>query len=267
MSRLPVTAFAALGAATVAAFFVTQHLKVSTPLIAGTPRPVPAYINPLSDSRCWIPTPGGKRLLISFNQMNISFYLLHRSDHVNVYVVDSSGAIVRTLASDRYMQGGAHPIRTLFTWNGREDDGKVAPDGAYYIRVALLAQDRTVDISDSAGQAEAVTVRTVPLQPVITSAAPQSIAAPAPVRIGYQGTDNLPARILLYRRGTSGKLRLVKSFGTPAGVSRTVWDGRIHQRPAAPGSYLVGLEVTDQACNTAYFPARGRSSPVVITVR
>ncbi len=266
MSRLPVTAFAALVAATIGAFFVTQHLKVSTPLIAGTPKPVPGYINPVSTSRCWIATPAG-RLLISFNHMNISFYLLHRSDHVNVYVVDGNGAIVRTLATGRYMQGGAHPVRTLFTWNGRENDGRVAPDGSYYIRVALLAQNRTVDISDSTGHPEAVTVRTIPPQPVVVSATPASIPAPAPVTIRYQGTEDLPARILLFHPSRSGKPRLVKSFGTPAGVSQAVWDGRIHGRPAAPGSYLVGLEVTDQACNTAYFPARGRLSPVVVRVR
>lgn len=267
MSRLPVTAFAALVAATVAAFFVTQHLKVSTPLIAGTPSPVPAWINPVSTNKCWIGTPAGSQL-ISFDQMRISFYLLHRSDHVDVYVVDGNGAIVRTLASNRYMQGGTHPIRTLFTWNGREDDGYVAPDGTYYIRVALLTQDRTVDLSDSTGAPEPVRVKTVPPHPVITSVAPPSISAPAPVTIGYEGTENLSARILLYRRPrTSGRPRLVKSFGTPPGVSQTVWDGRIRERPAPPGTYLVRLEVTDQACNTAYFPARGPSSRVAIVVR
>ena len=36
-------AFAALVVATVAAFFVTQHLKVTTPLIAGAPSPLPAW--------------------------------------------------------------------------------------------------------------------------------------------------------------------------------------------------------------------------------
>ena len=46
MSRLPLTAFGALIVATVAAFFVTQHLKVSTPLIAGFPHPSPSAISP-----------------------------------------------------------------------------------------------------------------------------------------------------------------------------------------------------------------------------
>ncbi len=37
VSRLPVAAFVALAVATVAAFFVTQHLKVTTPLVTGRP--------------------------------------------------------------------------------------------------------------------------------------------------------------------------------------------------------------------------------------
>ena len=41
MSRLSVAAFVALAVATAAAFFVTQHLKVTTPLLAGYPVPCP----------------------------------------------------------------------------------------------------------------------------------------------------------------------------------------------------------------------------------
>ena len=207
------------------------------------------------------------RELVSFKQMRISFYLLNRSDHVDVYLVDSNGAIVRTLATGRYMRGGANPVRTLFTWNGRQDNGKIAPDGTYYVRVALLAQGRTVDISNSAGQAEAVTVRTVPPHPVVANVTPPSISAPARVTIRYRGTQNLSGRILLYRAEASGKPRLVKSFATPAHRSEAVWDGLIRRHPAPPGTYPVGLEVTDQACNTGYFPAPGATSPIAITVR
>ena len=40
-ARLSVAAFAALVVATVGAFFVTQHLKVTTPVIAGMSQPQP----------------------------------------------------------------------------------------------------------------------------------------------------------------------------------------------------------------------------------
>src|SRR5437868_2129723 len=121
-------AFGALVATTVAAFFITQHLKVSTPLLADFPRPVPGVINPLDGVVC-----GG----VDHRRMRISFYLLHRSDDVDVYIVDQAGTIVRTLAAGVHMRGGAHPVRRLFVWNGREDNGRIAPHGLYYVRVAL----------------------------------------------------------------------------------------------------------------------------------
>ena len=46
VSRAPVAAFVALVIATVAAFFVTQHLKVTTPFIQGSPAPVPEHDQP-----------------------------------------------------------------------------------------------------------------------------------------------------------------------------------------------------------------------------
>src|SRR5579864_7789080 len=73
VTRLPVVAFVALVAATVAAFFITQHLKVATPLIAGYPSPVPAGINPVSGTRCYDPAVGKT---LDYRMMRISFYLL-----------------------------------------------------------------------------------------------------------------------------------------------------------------------------------------------
>src|SRR5437588_10523116 len=97
MRRLPAVAFAALVVATVAAFFVTQHLKVTTPLIAGRPAPDPAAINPRDGATCQG---------VNHRFTRVSFYLLHRSDDVAVYVVDQSGAVVRTIVSKRHMRRG-----------------------------------------------------------------------------------------------------------------------------------------------------------------
>ena len=44
--------FGALVLATVGAFFVTQHLKIATPLINGYPHPDPAAFNPVSGRIC-----------------------------------------------------------------------------------------------------------------------------------------------------------------------------------------------------------------------
>jgi hypothetical protein len=257
-------AFAALVAATVAAFFITQHLKVSTPLLAGFPKPVPGVINPVGGVVC---------SRVDHRQMQISFYLKHRSDEVDVYIVDQSGAIVRTLASGVHMQGGAHPVRRLFIWNGREDSGRIAPDGTYYVRVALIRQGRTVTISGSSGP-EPVEVKTTPPAPVVRSAVPHLIPSGSSmsVTITYAGNEHRGGTVRIYRTDLSGKPRLVKSFLTPWKGQRAIWDGKIRSRPAGAGTYLVGLDVTDAACNTGHFPAQlppapGTTAGAGVTVR
>ena len=146
VSRLPVGAFAALVAATIAAFFVTQHLKVTTPLIPGAPRPVPGGDRSAARQcrAC-----GGK----NSGSTTISFYLQHRADTVDVYVVDAEDdQIVRTVATGRHMRIDVRNPDGVFHWNGREDNGQVAPDGTYYFRVALLHQGRTVDLNNRASR-------------------------------------------------------------------------------------------------------------------
>jgi len=165
VSRLPVAAFVALVLATIAAFFVTQHLKVTTPILAGVPSPHPAVINPVSGRIC--KEPGGR--LVNHRVMEVSFYLLHRSDDVDVYIVDRNGSIVRTLASGRHL-GVKNREQGTFFWRGREDNGSFAPDGTYYIRVSLVHHGRAVEISNSAGP-EPITVLTHAPQPVVKSVA------------------------------------------------------------------------------------------------
>ena len=96
----------ALAALTVAAFFVTQHLKVSTPLLDGTPCAASGVDQPRR--RADLP---GARATAS---MRISFYLLNRSDDVDVDIVDPRGAVVASIASGVHMQGGRHPVRRGF---------------------------------------------------------------------------------------------------------------------------------------------------------
>ena len=78
MKRLPVAAFVALAIVTAAAFFFIQHLKVSTPLIAGQPSPHPSTINPVSGGICPYPGPHGKRIPTSFRASWCSFTTVPR---------------------------------------------------------------------------------------------------------------------------------------------------------------------------------------------
>ncbi|MGI8507160.1 MAG: hypothetical protein ACR2MK_10255 [Solirubrobacteraceae bacterium] len=274
MRRLPVAAFVALAVATVAAFFVTQHLKVTTPLLAGVPAPAPAAINPIDGKACRVRTRTGAFKLVSHRSMLVSFYLQHRSDDIDVYIVGSDGTtIVNTLASGVHMRAKPQPVRKAFTWNGDTQSGSVAPDGTYYIRVSLIHQGRSFLISNNAGP-EPVTVETVPPRPKVTAVTPHLIPQPgvAAATIRFTGTRHLSGRILIYRTDLPGAPQLVKSFASRRGSTST-WDGTLTGGlPAPQGTYLVGLEVTDRACNTGRFPPElppvaGTTANAGVTVR
>lgn len=120
---------AALGilvVATIAAFFFTQVLKVSLPLVAGDPMPSPSTIDPVSGHSCWAVGPRGKRERVSYRYTRFSFYLQYRADYVDVDVISRSGRIIRTVAARRYMRTNSRYPDGSFWWNGREDDGTIA---------------------------------------------------------------------------------------------------------------------------------------------
>ena len=129
MRRLPLAAFAVLAVATVGAFFITQHLKVTTPLISAVSPPTAPVIVPDGGS----PT--------CPDATTISFYLLHRADNVNVYVVNAHDQLVRTLATNVPM---GRKQRVAFTWKGVAHGGPARP-GKYNFRVVLVHQRRTID--------------------------------------------------------------------------------------------------------------------------
>jgi hypothetical protein len=113
VTRLSTGAFAALVAATIAAFFVTQHLKVTTPLIQGFPAAAPGVIDPLHPATC------GK---VNHGSTTISFYLQHRGDTVDVYVVNQDDDIVDTVATGRHMRKDVRKPDGVFHWDGRESN-------------------------------------------------------------------------------------------------------------------------------------------------
>jgi flagellar hook assembly protein FlgD len=265
--QLPVAAFVALVLATVGAFFVVQHLKVSTPLLAGHPRARPAAFNPVDGGTCRLRNHLGVLVPTSFKRTQISFYLLHRADDVDLYVIDGDGDIVDTLASGRHM---AIDHRTLFTWDGRTSNGTIAPDGTYEFRISLIHQGRSLVIPNSS-----VTVERAAPKLTVTGVTPAIIPTPgvAAATARFTGAGHLRPRVLIYRSDPLGRLVLVKSFAATTSRGRTTWDGTLAGgAPAPQGTYLVGLKLTDAACNTARFPSRlppapGSTSHAGVTVR
>ena len=55
--------------------------------------------------------------------------------------------VAHTRLRRAHAQGVRIPRRHNFSWNGRETDGALAPDGTYYFRVALIHQGRTIELT------------------------------------------------------------------------------------------------------------------------
>jgi hypothetical protein len=143
--------FAALIVATIGAFFISQHLKVTTPFISGVSGPTPPAINPINGpTACRDPANGRK---VSERSTTVSFYVVHRADNVNVYVVDQSGATVRTIARGVPMHKSKAPtphafraVTKYFNWNGKNNAGRLVAPGSYFFEVFLVHQQRTIEL-------------------------------------------------------------------------------------------------------------------------
>ncbi|HLH64292.1 MAG TPA: FlgD immunoglobulin-like domain containing protein [Solirubrobacteraceae bacterium] len=265
-ARWPRAAFAILAAATFAAFFIVQHLKVATPLINGFPAPFPRSIDPLAGGVCELRTGTGARRPVSFRSMRISFYLQNRPDEVDVYVIDAAGRVVRQIGSDARMRVD---VRRTFRWNGRLADGRPAPDGVYEIRVDLIHQHRSLVIADqSTGAPETVTVDTAVPHPAVISVSPRLDPAGAhePVQIRYTGAGPgvRLVRVVVYRLA-GGRVRSpVAAYTTDPRRAISVWSATVRGRPAPPGSYLIAVRVTDAACTTGSSPVSATVAPQAV---
>jgi hypothetical protein len=268
VTRLPVAAFVALVIATIGAFFVTQHLKVSTPLVQGRPAPVPSTINPVYGGVCLRRNGKGKIVPVDFRRMKISFYLQNRSDNVDVYIRHND-VDVRQIGRNVFMR--AHPPqRHVFSWDGRLADGAVAPAGRYYVRVVLRQQARSLIISNSTEQLP-VTVQTTRPHVRVTSVTPAAFASGSGTRVAirYTGTDALRPRILIYRTRRGHAPQQVKSYSATSRAGVSMWDGTVSGgQPAPAGTYVAGVLLTNQACVTARSPISPAAAPqAVITIR
>jgi flagellar hook assembly protein FlgD len=241
---------------------------VSTPLIQYRPAPVPNTINPVYGGMCPRRNGSGVMRLVSYKRMSISFYLQNRSDNVTVQIVDRDYVPVRTIGSNVFMRA-EHPKRHKFTWDGRLANGSIAPAGTYYVKVSLLHQGRSLIISNSTA-ALPVRVETTRPQVRVTSVTPATITpgSGTPVTIHYTGTGALRPRILIDRVRAGRSPQQVKTFAATTRAGSSSWDGTLRGgRPAPPGTYVIGVRVTDKACTQGTSPLSAAGAPrAVVTV-
>jgi hypothetical protein len=222
--------FALLVAATAAAFFVTQKLKTSDPVVKR-----------LALQRFFSPNGDGRK-----ERAGISFQL-PKGDRVTVDVVDGGGDRVRRLASDRRLPAGTHRLR----WNGRDDAGRVPRDGTYYVRVTLREQGRAVT------GPRGIVLTTAGPSPRLLSATPGRIAAGRRVPVTVRFTGPAVVRPVFRVWRTDGdRVRQVASFTVKRGEHAGVWDGRVRGRPAPEGTYAFSVTVQNRALIEGTTPGR-----------
>ena len=146
MNRLATIVVVLLIGGTAAAFVYTQGLKTTKSPIVATK--VVKQFAPTC--RCPLRTAA-----IAFG--------LRRDDHVEIAIVDAHGNVVRTLVASRAVPSGYH----RFTWDGRRDDGTLAPDGVYKARVDLDDADRTITLPNGI-RLDTVPPRVVGVSPRLT---------------------------------------------------------------------------------------------------
>ena len=234
MARIASTVLVvALLAATVAAFVLTQGLKLEKSPIFGT-KVEDAVFSPV----CGCDKRAAK---VAFR--------LRSADRVDITIVDGDDRVVRTIERGRSYPKGL----VAFRWNGRDDRGRVLPESTYRPRVHLAREHFTTTLPNP--------LRIDVTRPVVT------LVAVAPRVFSPDGdgrSDRVVARIRASEsvRGTlfvNGKRRQLKRFRAEADTLS--WNGRIGGRPARQGVYAIQAGGIDEAGNRA---ERTRDVPVVL---
>jgi hypothetical protein len=254
--RWPLVAFVAVAVATAVGLFLTQHLKVSTPFLNGSPRPDPPTFNPVTGGVCG--DLAGKQ--VSYRSTRVGFYLQHRSGRVWVYVLDRSGRRVATLAgSGRYMR--AHGPYRFFSWDGRVEGGAIARDGTYRLQVVIGSAPHPIMLD------KPVRVLSAAPSPRITAIKVLGQGSGRRVVIDWGPADDRGAEVVIYRAARGEPPRRVKSFGTDGRRGTAVWDATINGRAAAAGRYLVTMRVLDPACTSGRSTSSPAAGASIVTLR
>jgi hypothetical protein len=224
--------FALLVLCTVGAFFLTRSLKQEVPVVLRFATS-PQDISPNGD---------GVR-----DSTKVGFDLSEPAE-VSFSIIDGEGNELRRIVDDRRLAGDT---KHRFTWDGRDDDGNVVPDGSYRMRVVRRKQGRVLD------SIKKVRVDTVPPKANLASAAPGVIdpsnGKPVRVRIAYHGPRNKNPEFRVFRTD-DGPPRVVRRFRGDRTRS-AVWNGRtISGNLAVDGDYTFQVRVRDLAGNQTLAP-------------
>ena len=217
----PLLVVLAVLVASAASFAVSEGLKVQRAAVTAVRVPVKIF-SPV----CRCPE---DRATVGFK--------LTRTDRLILSMVDRHGLAVRTLVHGRLLNRGAHH----FTWNGRDDDGAIVPQGEYRPRVRLERTNKTIVLPNP------ITVDVTPPRIVALKVHPRVISPDGDGRsdilhVSYRISER--AHALLYLAGQRAARTKFQRRD-----DHVNWYGRLDGRRLPPGTYRVTLAAVDLAGN------------------
>lgn len=237
MARIASTVLVvALLAGTAAAFALTQGLKLEKSPIFGTD--VDTVFSPVCDCE-----PKERVALIEFK--------LRGPDRLDVSIVDGD-EVVRTIETGRSYPKGPVAIE----WDGRDDGGRVLPEGEYQPRIRLRGEHQTITLPN-------------PIRIDVTPPVLQDVSVTPRTRVFSPDGDgrrdrvtvryrlNEPGRGELYVAGTR---RVLTKFARTE--EEIVWSGKVAGKALRPGTYPLQLVAFDPAGNRTE-----RTAAVPVTIR
>jgi FlgD Ig-like domain len=208
------------------AFGVAERLKIEKSPVAGTE--VDKVFSPV----CRCPQRVAR---ISFR--------LRRSDKLTLTLLDADGKRVRKLVDGERRRRGPQQ----FVWDGRDDDGRLLPEGAYRPKVVLGRADRTIVLPNPIHiDVTPPTVAVTKVRPRVIS--PDGDAHGDVARIRYRMSE--PGRAILF---VNGRKRVVSRRQRPSGQLQWVGGGA----GGRPGRYRLAVQAQDLAGNLSRRVAAG----------
>lgn len=164
-------------------------------------------------------------------------FRLRRADRLWLSIIDADGRKRRTLVDGRRLGRGLHH----FTWNGRDDAGRLVPEGFYRPRVDLDRARRTIVLPNP------IRVDVTRPRLALVAVEPRLISPDGDGRadrlvVRYRASER--AHVLLYVNG----VRRVRTRSQRP-VWQVAWYGRVEGRPLRPGRYRLLLVAEDLAGN------------------
>jgi len=231
VARLPQTLIVlALLGATAAAFAVTERLKLERSPVTGTR--VDSVFSPVCECA---------------RDVAVISFVLRRRETVTVDILDPEGRSISTLVRKRREPAG----RVSYTWDGRDNVGRIVAEARYRPRVQLERNGRTIVLPNPIRvDTTAPRIRIVRVFPRVFS--PDGDGRRDRVTATYELDERARAMMLV-----DGQRRVLSRFRPLEG--KLVWFGLEDGRPVRPGTYEIRLRAVDRAGNRS---PRTRAVPV-----